>query len=147
MRLVFVKEVTKYRLLEPIEWRLREKYNIRHLYEDNEIYLREGGGQYYVGGKVDFRWDGATCWLDHRVILPGSAVHDILCRLIEKGIISEKDNHTIDRELELVVIATNQDYPWYKGGKPVLRIRARAIRRGTNLANSRRTEPEVHTIP
>lgn len=148
MKLVLKKDLRKYILLEDWEHKLHFRYNILCEFDNGYHYLKKKEDGWYIGAYAGCRVDGATNWFDTKFILKGSVGHDILHWLIRDGIISTADNYKIDAELELIVLESNKNYPWWKGGTIVKHIRARAIRRGTNLVYQKLGEKEeIITIP
>lgn len=148
MELLYSERLTKYYVEKYWEYKLSQSYRIIKEFDNGYHFLKKRTDGWYIGAYKGCRWDGASCWFDHRVILKGSLGHDILCWLIEDGCIAEKENNKIDKELEIIVLASNKSYPWWMGGKPVLHIRARLIRRGTNLKNQKKgKEYKVYKLP
>ena len=83
-------------------------------------------------------WDGATFYWDYQWMMLASLVHDILHWLIKRGIIDEKYNFLIDKELQHLVLTSNIKIPWYQGGEMSKPFRAWIIKTGTALANEKR---------
>ena len=135
MRLLYSKQKTKYFVEEYWEHKLTQEYTVICPFDNSFHFLELREDGWYIGAYKGCRWDGATSWFDSRIILKGSLAHDILHWLIRDGCISPDNNSTIDKELETVIVTSNPDYPIWKGGEPILRVRARLIRRGTNLVN------------
>ena len=126
---------TKYYVEEPYEHELLQKYTIHKEFDNGFHYLKQRNGKWFVGAHKGCRYDGVTKWRDRTIFLKGALIHDILHWLISDGCISPYDNSKIDAELELIILRENLDYPWWKGGRPILRLRARLVRRATNLVD------------
>ena len=138
MRLVLSIRPTKYYVEEPYEHTLQQKYTIYKEFDNGFHYLhKKENGEWVVGAHQGCRYDGVTKWRDREIFLKGALVHDILHWLIDDGYISPYDNNKIDAELEIVILSSNLDYPWWRGGRPVLRLRARAIRCATNMVDQK----------
>jgi hypothetical protein len=148
MKLKYYKEHTKYVVADYWEHKLILKFHINYPFDNNKFFLKEKADGWYIGFYKGARTDGVTSWFDNDFLLKASFGHDILCELIEVGAIPESDNSRIDAEFELMILANNRDYPWWKGGSAVKHIRARLARRGTNLVHSRQQtlEPVIYEI-
>ena len=147
MKLVYYKQKTKYVIAEYWEHKLFQQYKINSEFDNGFHFLKKKEDGWYIGVYPGCRVDGVTSWFDSDFLFKASVGHDVLCWLIEDGIISEDDNDKIDREFKLMIIEFNKNYPIWKGGNFVKEIRANLAEKGTNLAESHINEkPKLYTI-
>lgn len=147
MKLVYSKQKTKYLIHEYWEHKLAQQYNILSEFDNGYHFLKKKEDGWYIGVHPGCRVDGVTSWVDSGFLFKASVGHDVLCWLIEEGIIDESDNDKIDREFRLMILEFNKNYPIWKGGNFVRELRARLAEKGTNLANSYKDEqPKLYVI-
>lgn len=146
--MIHFKKGYKYQLTAGWHWGLKHKFTIKSDYRNRYYWVSAKRNE--IGAYIGCAWDGATWFPDTDWIMEGSLGHDILCWLIEKGIIPEEENDLIDKELEVIIQERAPVPKWLQNrwGLYLLQFRAWYVRKGTHLANSRLGQSKpVITIP
>lgn len=81
------------------EWKLTQDYEITQEFHGRYYSLVNRLGDWWIIAHVDCMWDFATWFPDFKWIIEASLGHDIAHWLIKRGIISERNNDTIDKEM------------------------------------------------
>lgn len=104
--------------------------------------FQDENGDWWLFMRKGFMHNGADCYPDYDFMIFPSAVHDVALWLIDHGIIPEAMNNMVDKELGDCIVHSREPMPWFMGGtNPHARkLQAWKIRRGTNLAVTRRGE-------
>lgn len=142
--MIHFKDGYKYQLTSPWRWELVNKFTIKSDYRNRYYWISRERNE--IGAYTGCAWDGATCFPNFDWIMEGSLGHDILHWLIAKGIIPERENNLIDKELEAII---NERAPLPRfGGRALLKFRAGYTRLGTHLVDQKfGQEKPVITIP
>lgn len=104
--------------------------------------LQDDTGAWWLYMRKGFMWNGADCYPDYDFMIFPSAVHDVGLWLIDHGIIPERNNNLVDKELEDCILHSEAAMPWFLGGSNqcARKFQARKIRRATNIARTKQGE-------
>lgn len=109
------------------EWKLTPRLarQCTHEYHGRWYSLEQRHDGWYIAAHIGCMWDYATGWLNFQWLIEASLGHDILHWIIKRGILPERCNDLIDRELAEIARVRGEAPGW----------RQWYIRKATNLCN------------
>ena len=139
---IVVQDGMKHRLGEDFYYKIHFSYGTEYEYHHPTGYysMVQHKHEWWIRARKGCCWDGATKYPDYQWMLYPSLIHDILHWMIKRGVIEERYNFLIDRELEYMVRTSKTPIPWWQGGNKTRPIRAYIIRRATNTSDEKRSD-------
>lgn len=128
----------KYRNHNGFAYKLQHDYGLAEDYESRFLLMTTDNWLLVLDG---YSWNGADCFPDFDWIKTPSLIHDALLELVAEGVLPESLNDQIDREIEAAIVGN-------AGKRWLLKLRGWYVKRGTNLAQTRKGDTKkVYNLP